>query len=42
MNRLLPRTRATVYCLNATRVELAGRKGVVVARRTDVGQDTPT
>jgi hypothetical protein len=42
MNRLLPRTRATVYCLDVTRVELVARKGVVVARRTDVGQDTPT
>ena len=37
MNRLLPRTRATVYCLNATRAELAGRNGVVFARRTHVG-----
>lgn len=42
MNRLLPRARATVYCLNAARVELAGRQGVVLTRRTHVGQDTPT
>jgi hypothetical protein len=37
MNRLLSRARPTVYCLNATRIELAGRNGVVFARRTHVG-----